>query len=657
MEYSSTTLPDKCHKDILPVKTLQIFIPIVIMMFCSLSSPGQNGWASAQDWQNILAQHETKKLHDTLYLLKAQALTEQSFKDPTLKEKLSAYRKIAWSKNDYRPFRVKYYAFLANHATFLYQEGFAIYYLQKMEEELQKIEPYINSLNQPRLLLAIYGKNNRTNQLKRITIIDSVMPFLRSLPGKLSKQSVPINTCINAFTILNHSSRLYLERKDTASVFKVVNLSRKIWNELEKKRGLDQGKLEQCHLSLYLIEYTASEILSRKDEEREILNRAYSTVTSKSSHINPEFKNAVERTILGRLIDYNIEQNHADSMNYYFTKFKNKVASYKKNETGDGIKFLLYSGKVHAQNREYRTAYQNVLRAYEMNDSIISIKTADIQNNMYAHLVAEQRKEALVVAEQQKRDDNLVISMIAGLLITITGLFAWGLKVSRLKSRKQIEELNKITHIQIAELEANTNLIQKKMGMELHDDIAGRLVNICNFIETQTLDEKDPERSRTLKTIGEMARDAYTNTRLKSHDWYFKGIEEERIGFSQRVFKIVDQALPDGKYEKQIEIDDESLEKVSPEMRIHLLRIIQEAVTNILKHAKASKVKLFLYGEDGSVTLQITDNGKGFDVTSKSKGLGLKSLKNRIDEMNGSVEITSPGQGTELLFTAPLHPD
>jgi signal transduction histidine kinase len=115
--------------------------------------------------------------------------------------------------------------------------------------------------------------------------------------------------------------------------------------------------------------------------------------------------------------------------------------------------------------------------------------------------------------------------------------------------------------------------------------------------------------------------------------------------------------LPDGKYEKQIEIDDESLEKVSPEMRIHLLRIIQEAVTNILKHAKASKVKLFLYGEDGSITLQITDNGKGFDVRAKSKGLGLQSLKNRINEMNGSVEITSPGQGTELLFTAPLHPN
>jgi signal transduction histidine kinase len=657
MEYSSTTLPDKCHKYILPVKTLQIFIPIVIMMLCSLSCPGQNGWASAQDWQNILAQHKTKKLHDTLYLLKAQALTEQSFKDPTLKEKLSAYRKIAWSNNAYRPFRVKYYAFLANHATFLHQEGFAIYYLQKMEEELQKIEPYVNSLNQPRLLLAIYGRNDLTNQSKRINIINGVMPFLRSLPEKLSKQSVSINTCINAFTILKHSSQLNQIRKDTVRAFEAVNLSRKIWSELEKKKGLDQGKLEQCRLSLYLIECAASGVLAQKDKEREILNKAYSTIISKNNHIAPEFKNTFERTILGRLIDYHIEQNQADSANYYFAKFKNKVDFYKKTETGDGIKFLLYAGKVHAQNRAYKTAYQNVLRAYEMNDSIISIKTADIHNNMYAHLVAEQSNDALVIAEQQKKDGNLVISMIAILLITITGLFVWGLKVNRSKARKQIEELNKITHIQIAELEANTNLIQKKMGMELHDDIAGRLVNICNFIETQTLDEKNPERSRTLKTIGEMARDAYTNTRLKSHDWYFKGIEEERIGFSQRVFKIVDQALPDGKYEKQIEIDDESLEKVSPEMRIHLLRIIQEAVTNILKHAKASKVKLFLYGEDGSITLQITDNGKGFDVRAKSKGLGLQSLKNRINEMNGSVEITSPGQGTELLFTAPLHPN
>ena len=603
----------------------------------------------AQEWGKIKAQHDAGLVHDTVYLLRAQALAEKWFKDPELKEKLYTYRKIAWSDAAYLPFRVKYFAFLANHSSLVYQEGFSIYYLQKMEEELKQIRPYANSLNQPRLLLSIYGGSDLANQGKRMAIIDSVMPFLKSLPGKLSKQSISINTFVNAFTILKHSSQLYLVRKDTVRVFETLNLAQKIWNELEKKSGLDKGKMEQCRLSLYLIESAAASILSERNKEGEILNRAYQTISSDSTHVSSIFKGPFERTILGRLIDYHISGNHIDSVNYYFSRFKN-------NQSGGDTKFLLYSGKVHAKNGDYMTAFHDILKAYEINDSIISIKIADIQNNMYAHMVSEQQNAALMTAEEEKRNRNLVIFIIVTVLIISICFFVWKLRASAAKANRKIEELNKVTQIQIAELEANANLVQKKMGMELHDDIAGRLVNICNLIERQTLDEKDPARNSRLALISEMARDAYTNTRLKSHEWYFGGLKEERTAFSQRVLKIVDLALPKEKYEKQIEIDDESLEKISSETRINLLRVIQEAVVNILKHAKADRVELFIYEEDGSVALQIVDNGKGFDVMSQpqGKGFGLESLKARAREMNGVLEISSSAKGTELLLNVPF---
>ncbi|MFC6194285.1 sensor histidine kinase [Dyadobacter subterraneus] len=607
-----------------------------------------------KQWETIAAQHKAGKLNDTLYLVKAQLLTEESFKDPALKDRLSLYRQIAWSDTAYRPFRVKYFAFLANHASLVHQEGYAIYYLQKMEEELMQIKPYVSSLNQPRLLLGIYGDNEQTNLKRRIAIIDSVMPILRSLPGKISQQSVPINTCLNAFTILKHAAQLYLARKDTVKVLGLVGLSRKIWNQLDKKKGLDKGKTEQCQMSLYLIEYAGARALSEPNRGREILKNAYQEITAQNSHITPLFRRPFERTILGRLIDFYIDQNQKDSANYYFNKFKNTVASYKKNESGDGTKFLLYSGKVQAMNRNYLAAYQNTLHAYELNDSIISIKIADIQNNMYASVVSEQRSEALVTAGKEKQKRNLIIFIIsAALIITIT-VFVRRQRIGAAKAERQIDELNKTTQIQIAELEAANNLVQKRMGMELHDDIAGRLVNICNFIETKTFEENDPEKKKTLETLAEMAKDAYLNTRSKSHEWYFKGLEDGKIGFSQRIIQIVEQALPVGKYEKQIEIDDDSLEHISSQIRIHILRIIQEAVANILKHARASKVKLFIYEEDGSIALQIADNGRGFSVLSKRKGLGLQSLQNRIKEMGGSLEIDSSGQGTDLLFVIPL---
>ncbi len=655
MENVSIDTPSKECRSLVLNKILTRFIAGMFAMLCASYCLAQNDWASARDWQNILVHHEKGELDDTLYLQKAQALTEKSFKDPSLKQKLSTYRKIAWSDTSYRPFRVKYFAFLANQATQLHQDGFAIYYLQKMEEQLREIKPYVNSLNQPRLLLFIYGNNDYANHNKRITIIDSVMPFLKSLPGKLSTQPVSINTCINAFTILKHASQLYLIRKDTAKVFETVFLSRKIWRELEKIKGVDKGKMVQCRLSLYLIECAGAQILDKKDEQAEMLSNAYKIISSENPHVSSVFRRPFERTILGRLIDFYIDQNQIDSVNHYFSKFKANVLSYKKNESGDGTKFLVYSGKVHAANKDYRAAYQDILRAYELNDSIISIRTADIHNNMYAHLVAEQRNEALIQMEREKGNRNLVIFVITIVLVVAVCVFLWRIQVGAAMAERKIEALNKITQIQIAELEANANKVQKKMGMELHDDIAGKLVNIVNLVEAQTIDEADSDRREKLKIIGKMARNAYTDTRLKSHEWYFGALKDESMAFSGRVAKIVDQALPDGKYEKQIEIDDHSLEQLSPEMRIQLLRCIQEAVANILKHAKAGNVKLFLYEEDGAINLQIADNGSGFDTKTKARGFGLKSLQNRVGEMKGTLVVSSSVDGTELLFNIPTQ--
>jgi signal transduction histidine kinase len=629
--------------------TLMLFTMILLLL--SPLCQAQNQWADDKEWEDLLKQHKSRLINDTLYLLKAQTLTEKSFKDPALKKKLAAYRNIAWSDPDYRPFRIKYFAFLANHATATHQEGFAIYYLQKMEEELMTVKPYIPSLNQPRLMLSLYG-NDRANEDKRIAIIDSVTPFLKTLPDKLAKQSVSINTCINAFTILKQSSQLYLARKDTVKVLETVKLAYGIWNQLKKKDSLDIGKMQQCRMSLYLIECTGARILSQKEKEKQLLNSAYQIVTSRQVHVSPVFKGPFERTILGKLIDFHIHYDEIDSTNFYYNQYKNKVLSYKKNEGGDGTKFLLYSGKVHAQNKDYRAAYQDIILAYNANDSIITIRMEDIQNSMYSHLLAEQSNEALHVAEKKMETGTLAIFIIVIALILTVCLSILRLRENKQKAAKQLEELNRITQIQIAELEANANLAQKKMGMELHDDIAGRLVNICNYIENQTITESNSEQKKQLQLIGEMAKDAYNSTRLKSHEWYYKGLEEEATVFSHRVHKIVDQALPNEKYEKQIEIDDRSLEQVSPKIRIHLLRIIQEAIANILKHAKASQIQLFLYEEDELITLQISDNGDGFKTDKK--GIGLESLSSRVNEMNGSLDIKTSGGGTELLIAIPI---
>jgi PAS domain S-box-containing protein len=83
-----------------------------------------------------------------------------------------------------------------------------------------------------------------------------------------------------------------------------------------------------------------------------------------------------------------------------------------------------------------------------------------------------------------------------------------------------------------------------------------------------------------------------------------------------------------------------------------IYRIIQEQLTNILKHAKAKNIYVALVQQDKSVVLGIKDDGVGFDVTKKSDGVGLMNIKTRASLFNGKVEIISaPGKGCKLTVT------
>ena len=86
-------------------------------------------------------------------------------------------------------------------------------------------------------------------------------------------------------------------------------------------------------------------------------------------------------------------------------------------------------------------------------------------------------------------------------------------------------------------------------------------------------------------------------------------------------------------------------------------RIAQESLTNVTRHADASRVEVKLYKEDSILVLSITDNGSGFDkkVISDSQGLGVLGMKERAGLAGGILEVQSqPGKGTQVHFKAPI---
>jgi signal transduction histidine kinase len=103
--------------------------------------------------------------------------------------------------------------------------------------------------------------------------------------------------------------------------------------------------------------------------------------------------------------------------------------------------------------------------------------------------------------------------------------------------------------------------------------------------------------------------------------------------------------------------------RLSRDAELTIFRIVQEALTNVAKHARASRVGIDLGVDDRGLTVCVRDDGRGFDPSTAAAapagtgpvGLGLAGIRERAGLLDGSVEIASaPGQGTRLVATVPL---
>lgn len=607
---------------------------------------------SQEDWEQLNARYHQGKVNDTTYFNLAEPLAEQSFKDVLLKERLELYKKIAWRKKQYQAYRYKYYAYLANNAAFTRQDGAAIYYLEKSEAELKQTEPYINSLNEARQLLTIYGKNEHINLDRRKEIFTHVLPFIKTLPQLITGKEVPANTCTNAMTILNIASRLYSGLKDTVMVHTIEAISGKIWNSMSGKGNFAKDKRIQCQYLYFQVRYTAKLMYLDYKTAKQILDSSY-TILRADTSANQVWNRSAERALIRKYIDFFIAQEETDSSKYYVRLLEQKI---NKNDPGDGTAQLLYTAKVKALEHNFESAYKDLLTAYGINDSMINIRTADINNNLYATLIAEQNREEVIRLQDQKRARNIFIAIAALIAVACIAFLILKMRRKEKKAKEKIEQLKKLTRIEIAELAIKANLIQRKLGMDLHNDIAGRLVYLCNSIDKNIVGETDEHFRDKLQKLSELARETYLNTRNKSHELFTEGIKEEQTALNESIHKLAAYALPDEQFQKVIEIDNESLQTLTYPVKVALLHIVQEAFVNILKHSGATKVWLYIYGEDKLLNIQIKDDGKGFDTKNKSgkKGIGLQTLHDKALEVGGKIDINSSIKETEISVVIPL---
>lgn len=191
-----------------------------------------------------------------------------------------------------------------------------------------------------------------------------------------------------------------------------------------------------------------------------------------------------------------------------------------------------------------------------------------------------------------------------------------------------------------------------RVSKELHDGVLGRLFGTRLSLDSINFkDGKEAMMARAnyisqLKTIEE-------DIRKISHELNTDFVSGS--GFMDIVSELIENQTKayDLTYEFNY-TDDISWDSVSNKTKINIYRIIQESMQNIYKHANAKAIKISISLEKNVICLDIIDDGEGFDTSKSKKGIGLKNMTSRVEEINGKITFTSQsGNGTTVNVKIP----
>ncbi|MFC2034304.1 histidine kinase N-terminal 7TM domain-containing protein [Chloroflexota bacterium] len=263
-----------------------------------------------------------------------------------------------------------------------------------------------------------------------------------------------------------------------------------------------------------------------------------------------------------------------------------------------------------------------------------------------------------ILALGQKQSDTSFSDEEADLLMAMANEAAVVVDNARMLDSLKSQQL------QVEQLLAQVVLAQEeernRISIDLHDGVAQWLVAASYRIQSFSHGLTGKESSETRDDLTNM--ESTINKSLKELRRVVIGLRPpalDELGLSHALMQSLEDLKVDG-----IECNfsqDGTLVRLPSSMEIAAYRVVQETLSNIRKHAKASKVELYLQFLENNLMVEIRDNGKGFDLSQTlgsaiSVGhMGLLGMKQRAEMLGGDIRIkTREGKGTIITLTLPI---
>jgi PAS domain S-box-containing protein len=214
---------------------------------------------------------------------------------------------------------------------------------------------------------------------------------------------------------------------------------------------------------------------------------------------------------------------------------------------------------------------------------------------------------------------------------------------------RQLEASRKESAAAIIKAQENE---RELIGQELHDNVNQIMATIKLFIEVS---RSSPEqRDELLQRCTDLVKEAIQETRYISHRLTPPQFDDDSL--EESINSLANTIRHTKQFGLRLDLSGITGIRLPKEIRLAVYRILQEHLMNIIKHADARQVDVFIRKMDNDLVVKVMDDGKGFDLAAKRTGIGLLNIKNRAESMNGSVVINSkPGLGCVLIVRFPLE--
>ena len=264
-----------------------------------------------------------------------------------------------------------------------------------------------------------------------------------------------------------------------------------------------------------------------------------------------------------------------------------------------------------------------------------------VHSALYVPLIVRGRPIGIVIAHDKQGTTTIFSEDDLRLTESLASRAAIAVDLSERVSRDAVRRV-----VEAQELE------RTRLARELHDETGQALTSILLGLKPLEQTAKSAEAQEALASVRELVISTLQDVRRLAVELRPSALDD--FGLVPAVERLTETF----REQSGLQVDLESQlgdERLANEVETTVYRVIQEALTNIVKHADADRVSILLQRKNGAVVAVVEDDGSGFDTRStREDALGLAGMRERVSLAGGRLQVESaPGSGTTLVAEVP----